>query len=68
MKTTEIWDLPWVPDTPVELRLRITLLLAPNYMTTSTATVPATVLKDAQDDANRLKAAVDAVINTLGIQ
>jgi hypothetical protein len=48
-----------------EVRLQLTYILAPNYMTTSTATVPATVLADALNDANRLKAAVDAVLRTL---
>lgn len=62
---SETWNLPWTPDTPEELRFRVTLLLAPNYMTTSTATLPASVLLDATNDAARLKAAVDAVIGLL---
>ncbi len=61
----ETFELPWLPDSPEELRFRLTLLLAPNYMTTSTATVQATVDADAKNDANRLKAAVNAVIETL---
>lgn len=65
MNKSDIFELPWVPDTPDELRFRVTLLLAPIYMTTGTATVAATVALDALNDANRLKAAVDAVIKTL---
>lgn len=62
---SDLWTLPWTPDTPEELRFRVTLLLAPNYMTTSTATLQATVDADAKNDANRLKAAVDAVIKVM---
>jgi hypothetical protein len=61
----EVFSLPWTPDTPEELRLRLTLALADKFMTTSTATLPETVAKDAAQDAARLKAAVDAVIRTL---
>jgi hypothetical protein len=52
-------------ENEAEVRYQLTLVLAPNYMTTSTATVPATVLADALNDATRLKAAVDAVLRTL---
>ena len=62
---TEVWDLPWTPDSPQELRLRLTLLLANKYMTTGTATNPASIESDATNDAARLKAAVNAVIRTL---
>lgn len=49
----------------LSLREQITLAIADKYMTTSTSTVPATVLADAQNDAARLKAAVDEVLKTL---
>jgi len=62
MPTIDDMQIPWLPDTADELRFRVTLLLAPIYMTTSTATLPDTVLADARNDSNRLKAAVDAVI------
>jgi hypothetical protein len=52
-------------ENEAEVRYQLTLVLAQNYMTTSTATVPATVLADALNDATRLKAAVDAVLRTL---
>jgi len=61
----EIWNLSWTPDSPQELRLRITLLLANKYMTTGTATLPESIARDAREDAARLKAAVDAVIAIL---
>ncbi len=57
--------MPWLPDSLTELRFRLTMLLAPIYMTTSTATVQATVDADAANDARRLDAAVRAVTNTL---
>ncbi len=50
---------------PLSLREQITVAIADKYMTTSTSTVPATVLADAVADAARLKAAVDEVIKTL---
>lgn len=50
---------------PLTLRDQITVAIADKYMTTSTSTVPATVLADAVADAARLKAAVDEVLKTL---
>jgi hypothetical protein len=61
----ETWLLPWTPDSDAELRFRITLALLDKYMTTGTATTQATIDLDAANDAKRLKAAVDAVIETL---
>jgi hypothetical protein len=61
----EIWSLPYTPDSADELRFRITLLLANKYMTTGTATTQESIDLDAANDAKRLKAAVNAVINTL---
>jgi hypothetical protein len=53
---TETFELPWLPDTPQELRMRLTLLLAPNYMGRTT---------DPAADAQKLASAVDAVIGTI---
>jgi hypothetical protein len=61
----ETWELPWTPDSPEDLRFRITLALLDKYMTTSTATTQESIDLDAKNDARRLKAAVDAVIGTL---
>ena len=49
-----------------EVRLQLTYLLAPIYMTQNASiTLPESILKDAATDASRLKAAVDAVLRTL---
>lgn len=47
------------------MRDRVTLAIADKYMTTSTATTPEAVQADAQKDAARLAAAVDAVLQVL---
>lgn len=52
------FQLTWSPDTVAELRFRLTLRLAPNYMSLTTGDATS----DAVNAANRLKAAVDAVI------
>jgi hypothetical protein len=47
------------------LRQRMGLAIAEKYMTTSTSTVPATVLADAVNDAARLRAAIDEALKAL---
>lgn len=51
--------------TELSLREQVTLAIAAKYMTTGPATVPESVALDAENDARRLKAAVDAVLATL---
>lgn len=64
--SNEIEYMALVRETlPLTLRDQITVAIADKYMTTSTSTVPATVLADAVADAARLKAAVDEVLKTL---
>jgi hypothetical protein len=53
-----------IPVDP-SLREKLTLELSSKYMTTSTATVQATIDADSAADAARLKSAVNAVLATL---
>ena len=66
---TEYAALPPAVQTPAEAResarISLTKLLSEKYMTTSTATVPETILKDAREDSARLKAGVDAILDLL---
>lgn len=50
---------------PLNIRELVMLSLVDRYMTTSTATLPATILADAEGDAARLRAAIDAALKTL---
>lgn len=49
-------------DAPSEFKRDVILALIPKYMTTGTAVDPVAVLKDATDDARRLKAALDEIM------
>lgn len=53
-------------ENEAEIRLQLTYLLAPQFMTPNASmTLPDTIQKDASLDAFKLKSAVDAVLRTL---
>lgn len=62
IKTQDKRDLFEAVLLPAEWRRQVVLALIPKYMTTGTATTDAAILLDAQNDAKRLKAALDEIM------
>lgn len=55
-----------LPDPVQEKRLSLALAIAEKYFTTGTATLPESVELDAQNDARRFKAALEAALAAVG--